>query len=185
MPEETNQGGTPDTTNSTNQNGQGEKPGNGGTPATFDSWLGNQDETVRTLIDTHVSGLKTALASEREQRKELAKELKRAAKGASDEVQTQLEDLSSRLEKYELQVQFYEVAAAAGVSNPKLAYLAAREGGFIDKDGDVKMDAFRAEYPELFKKTVPPSNAGAGTDQGAPGAEKDMNAFIRRSAGRR
>ena len=182
MPEET-PGGTPDT-NSANQNGQNGTSGNGERP-TFESWLGNQNETVRTLIDTHVSGLKSALDSEREQRKDLAKELKKAAKGASDEVQQQLTDLSSRLEMYELQVQFYEAAAAAGISNPRLAYLAAREGGFIDERGTIRMDGLRAEYPELFKKMTPPANAGAGTDKGAPGTEKDMNAFIRRAAGRR
>jgi hypothetical protein len=63
-----------------------EQPGNGGTPETpmsWDAWLQQQPETVRALADAHVSGLKGALAGERDQRKALAKELRDALAKAS------------------------------------------------------------------------------------------------------
>lgn len=177
------------------QNQQGGMPNpDGGTPdggandapITFETWLQAQPDEVRSLISTHEGGLKSALDSERKQRNELAKALKDATKDleAGTEARKALEGLSSKLEEQERQLAFYDAATAAGVSNLKLAWIAAREAGAIDKAGNVNMDTLKKEYPELFKKTpLPPGNAGAGANGQPPGQRGGMDALIRQVAG--
>lgn len=103
--------------------GQGEQGGADGgrpeAPVSWDAWLRQQPETVRTLADAHVSGLKNALAGEREQRKTLAKELKdalaKAEKGS--ELETALTAMASRAETAERRAVFFEMAAAIGFTD--------------------------------------------------------------------
>lgn len=170
----------------------------GGTPApdgempqdgqevTFDSWLTSQDETVKGLIDSHVSGLKSALDSERNQRKELQKSLKETAKAVAEdsEAKSRLDAIAEQMSLYERQTAFYETAVAAGVTNLKLAWLAAREADAISKDGIVNLQQLQTAYPELFKKQSPaPGNAGAGTQTPPNGAGQSMDDVIRRKIG--
>jgi len=166
-------------------NEPGEMPNGGGeTPLTFDSWLEGQGDDIKTLIGDHTSGLKSALQSERDQRTELAKALKDATKGLEEGSQA-LDGLSAKLETHEQQIAFYETATAAGVTNLKLAWLAARGTGAIDKRGNVNIQTLKADYPELFKKApVPPGNGGNGTGANGLPSGEDMNAFIRTAAGR-
>lgn len=172
----------------TNQgNGEQGGEGQGGTPVTFEAWLGQQDETVKRLIATHTSGLKSALDSEREIRKGLERQLREAAAKAEkgSEAQAQLTKLADDLGTATKRADFYEVASAAGCSNLKLAWLAVQhDADLMDSKGAVRMEALKAAYPELFKSTgAPRGNAGSGAGQGgAP--QKDMNAFIRQAAGR-
>lgn len=176
-----NQGVTP--------NPNGETPEGGGAnqaSLTFDGWLGSQADEVKTLITSHVAGLKSALDSERKQRNELTKSLKDATKDmeAGTKAREALEGLTSRMEEQEAQLAFYDTATAAGITNLKLAWIAAREADAIDKRGNVNLETLKQAYPELFKKPVPPpGNAGAGQGNGLPG-KKDMNNFIRAAAGR-
>lgn len=166
----------------------GVTPGAGETPVTFDEWMAAQDETVRGLLETHVAGLKNALKSEREQRGELQKALKDATKELEQgtAARGRLEELSGRLDGYEQQIAAYDVLQAAGVTNLKLAWIAAREAGAVDKNGNVALETLKAEFPELFnQKRVPaPGNAGAGTQAAAPSAGSTVDDLIRRKAGR-
>lgn len=171
-------------------NQPGETPAPGETPGeqmTFDGWLGEQPDDVKSLLDEHTSGLKTALQREREQRKELAGEVKALAKkaDAGSEAREALDNLAAKLEAAERKANFYE-AVAGQVSNPRLAWLAAESNGYVNDDGTVQMETLKAEFPELFKPTqkpVPPGNAGNGAGQGGAG-QPDMNAYIRAAAGR-
>ena len=57
---------------------EGEKPEESSETTTvesFDKWIEGQPESVKTLIATHISGLKSALESERGQRKDLNRKL--------------------------------------------------------------------------------------------------------------
>ena len=174
-----NQGGTPD-------NQDGGTPQNNDQPVTFESWLGNQDDAVKGLVDTHVSGLKTALDSERAQRKELAGQLKTLSKDLEKGSQARdaLESLTGKMEQFEQQLAAYDALSTAGVTNLKLAYIAAREAEAIRKDGTVNLETLKAQYPELFKKqTPPPGGAGAGTGSQPPPTKGDMDALIRQVAG--
>jgi len=100
---------------------------------------------------------------------------------AGSEAQKQLTETADKLASIERQNKFYDAAHAAGVRNLKLAWIAAQE--FMDGDGDVKLDAMKKAYPELFTSQQRVNvNAGDGLqNQQAP---MDMNAIIRRAAGR-
>lgn len=155
-------------------------------PATFDEYLATQPENVRALADTYANGLKTALASEREERKTLAKQLRDATAKAEQGSATakMLEEISGKLEATERRAAFFESASAASVGciNPKAAYLVASAEGLFRKDGTPDWLALQATIPELFRR---PGQANAGAGTGAPPpAQASMNDFIRRAAGR-
>lgn len=162
--------------------GQGEKP------LDFDGWLGAQDETVKGLIDTHLKGLKSALDAERTQRRDYEKQLRDAAakleKGS--DAQKQLEEMAKRSEEDGKRADFFAAAHRAGVTNLQLAWVAAKQDQIFDRKGDVDLEALKEAYPELFTAPAttktPTGNAGAGT--GNVPAKNDMNALIRRAAGR-
>lgn len=176
-----------------NENGA---DGQGGTPngeqgtaeVTFDGWYGDQDDAVKSMVDGHISGLKSALDKERGNVKDLAKQLKDLGKAAEEgsDLKKQIDSISAKLEEYETQNAAYETFAEAGVTNFKLAWIAAQQSGAIDKRGNVNLETLRQEYPELFgkKQKTPAGNAGSGTGSGAPGG-KSMNDFIRTAAGRK
>lgn len=155
-------------------------------PLTFDTWIQGQDETVKGLLDGHISGLKNALNTERESRKGLEKQVRdlagKAEKGS--EAEKQLTALADQINQADQRTEFYEAAHAAGVTNLKLAYLAAREGDLFNKHGQVDFKALRERFPELFGiKPQASGNAGQGTNQPSLPA-KNMNEFIRKAAGR-
>jgi hypothetical protein len=174
-------------------NEQGGMPGESdGTPQneglTFEQWAAGQDDGVKALLDGHVKGLKSALETERGQRQELAKQIKELSKGMEEGSQAReaLAAMSGKLETFEQQLAAYDALSAAGVSNLRLAYLAAREAGAVRQDGTVDLDGLKSQFPELFavKKPTPPGNAGAGAGT-ANGGQTGMNAFIRAAAGRK
>ncbi len=173
MPTEPTSGGTPQTENENSAAGQG---------LTFDGWYSSLEETHKGMIDDHVGGLKSALTDERNQRKELSRKLKEASgqMEAGSAARASLETMTASLDEATQRADFYAAAAAAGVRNLKLAYIAAKTDNLLDDLGGLK-----TAYPEMFGATRPPAgNAGAGAGQdGAPA--KSMNNFIRTAAGRR
>ena len=160
----------------------------GETPAfaSFDAFLTAQPEPVRALVESHTSGLKTALASEREQRKELARQLRDATAAAEkgSALAKTLEEISGRAEAAEKRAVFFETATQPGIgcSNPKAAFLVAQAEGLFKRDGSPDWAALQNVAPELFRKAGQ-ANAGAGVGTPPP-ARASMNDFIRRSAGR-
>ena len=64
----------------TNEQGKQEEQKVEGDALTFDGWFESQPEGVRKLLDEHTGGLKSALKSERESRKDLEKQLRDLAK---------------------------------------------------------------------------------------------------------
>lgn len=160
--------------------GQSETQGQENEALDFDTWLGSQDDKVKTLLDGHTKGLKSALEGERAQRRDLAKQLKDAANKAEagSEAAKQLAEISGKLETEEKRATFYEQASAAGCRNLRLAWLAAQADGLT-------VEQVKAQNPELFGVVKPPpTNGGNGSGGASGGAKKDMNEFIRRSAGR-
>ena len=154
---------------------------------TFESWFGSQDDRVKSLIETHTKGLKSALDSERETRKGLEKQVRELASKAEkgSEAEKQLNELADKMSANDKRVAAYEGLSAAGCSNLKLAYLAAAESGLIDGQGNVNIEKMKTQFPELFKTTqTPPGKAGTGTETKAPGGAT-MNDFIRHAAGRK
>jgi len=92
----------------------------------------------------------------------------------------------------EQRAQFYEDAGRpeTGCPSPRLAYLAAREGDYFDRRGNVTWNKLKEDYPELFvKPKLAPASAGAGVGQAAGSVAAGtgtggMNDFIRAASGR-
>lgn len=164
--QEPGQSGTPDA--------QGETPEIGN----FDEWIAGQPEPVQSLLDQHTTGLRSALQTERENAKTLARQVRELSGklDANSEAGKQLAELSARLETEQQRADFYEQATAAGCRNLRLAWLAAHADGLTLKQ-------VQAQHPDLFAPTRPATNAGNGAQQQG-GAARDMNLFIRRAAGR-
>ena len=159
----------------------------GGETPTFESWIEGQDEQVRGLIDGHVDGLRSALKSEREQRRDFEKQLRDTAKQLEEgsDARQKLEGIAGELDAAEQRAEFYEAAHGAGVANLRLAWLAVQQDDSLrDRRGQVNMVRLKEQYPELFPSPkASAGNAGAGT-QTPPQAAAGMNQFIRRASGR-
>jgi len=157
------------------------------TPANFDEWLKTQPADVQKLYNDDIAGLKSALTSERQQRKDLEGQLRDAAAKAEkgSEAEKLLTEQADQLQGLELQAAFYDDAHTQGVTNLKLAWMAAQEVDAFDRRGNVNWEALKTQFPELFgKSTIPAGDAGKGTQTPPTGDEKSMNAFIRAEAGR-
>lgn len=164
--------------------GENSEPGPG---LVFESWITDQPGEVRSLLDGHERGLKSALESERETRKNLEKQIKdlvgKAEKGS--EMERQLNELVQVQAQAEARAAFYEEAHAAGITNLKLAWIVVGNDGLIDGKGRVNFGEMKTRYPELFTGTrAAPGNAGAGTNS-LPTGKSTMNDFIRTASGRK
>jgi len=161
-------------------------PGTEKAPATWEDILGTLPETQKQLYDQHVASLKNSVQATRTERDTLAKQMKelasRAEKGS--EAEKELEKLSRDLETANRRAQFAEdaVKPEIGCTNIKAAWLLAQAEDAFDKKGNPDWAIIKASAPELFMKPAQRGHAGAGTD--SPPQTADMNAFIRRAAGK-
>lgn len=155
--------------------------------ATFDTWYKALAADAQGLVDDHVDGLRSALNTERSERKGLEKRLKEIQKQADEggDVKVQLQQLSDEMSAATARASFFEAAHAADVKNLRLAWLAANDAGLVDKrTGAVDFGELRKVAPELFvTKVPPPANAGAGAQQNGV-TKPGMNDFLRAAAGR-
>jgi len=140
-----------------NDDGKGTPPGTetppgSETPPDFESWIGEQGDDVKALLDGHTRGLKSALDKERKRAGDLEKSLRDAAKDLEkgSEAQTTLLKLSDELAKTKTENAFYVAAHRAGVNDPDLAYLAAEKNGLIYADGSADFTKLKETYPQLF-----------------------------------
>jgi hypothetical protein len=163
----------------------------GETPAVFEyeTWLAAQPDEVKAGLEQHTSGLTSALTSERESRKDFEKQARDLAEKAEkgSEAQAQLTAVADKLADAERRADFADAAGKAGVSDMKLAYIAAREDEMFDRFGRVDFAKLQEAHPALFGKPAPAAgNAGAGTiTQPAPGGKNaEANDAIRRASGR-
>ena len=169
------------------QEPQGETP-QGDAPVTFEAVYKALPEQQRGALDSHIAGLKSALADERNGRKALEKQLRDLSKTAEEGsvIKAQLDKLAEEQATTTARATFFEQAHEAQVKNLRLAWLAAQDYGLIDaKTGEANFAKLRQMAPELFVvKPLPTANAGNGARQ--PGASDggSMNAFIRAAAGR-
>lgn len=182
----TEPGATPDSNNT-----NGATPEAGATPEselTFEAWLTQQEEPVKKLVDGRLHKLSSALDTERDDRKALARQLRDATKQAEDgsELRKQLDAINEQITEHAAKADFFEEAHGRHVSNLRLAYLAAKSGGLISERGKVDWDALKTGYPELFTIDKPPApprgNAGSGTGR-QPETKPNMNDWIRQAAG--
>ena len=172
-----------------NAAGQQGASGNEAPPAALATWEAVVEalpEDQRGMFDEHVRGLRSALETERGQRKDLSKQLRDATDSLEEgsAARDSLEALQEKLDEAEQRADFSEAAVAEGVANPRLAYLAAQQIEAFDRRGNPDWEALKTQFPELFQKPAPPpANAGAGTSS-TPAAGQSMNALIRQASGR-
>lgn len=174
-------------TTATNTDQQAATTGEQSEALTFDGWYGKLDDKQKDMVDDHVSGLKSALTSEREERRRLSTQLKQLSKSAEEgsDFQKQLQETMGQLDEAEKKARFLEDAHGQNVSNLKLAWLAAKEEKLISRDGSVDFLKLRETAPELFERKTPTPAGNAGTGNGQAGiAKPDMSKWIRAAAGR-
>jgi hypothetical protein len=169
-------------------------------PATFEDWAKDQPKEILGLVENHTANLKSALASERTERKKLADQLKEISGQLEEgsEAKKQLEAIGGQMDTANTRADFYEQAAIAGISGNsiKLAWAAAGADGLIEEfvNGRTRkvewvglFERMKTDYPNLFSTPVPArapvGNAGNGAGQPVP-TSANMNQIIRRGAGR-
>ena len=174
-----------------NQQGDGqsgETPTPEPTAVTFETVYGALPPEQRSVIDTHIGGLKSALKDERDGRKQLEKQLRDLSRQAEEgsALRTQLDKLAEEQSTTSAKATFFEQAHDAQVKNLRLAWLAAQDYGLVDaKTGEADFAKLRQQAPELFAaKPVPSANAGNGAGQPGVNDGRNMNDFIRAAAGR-
>lgn len=151
------------------------------TPQDFAAWIAAQGEETQALYNDHIGGLKSALKSERDERKGLAKQVADLAKQAEagSDAQKQLEAFGKQLEAADRRTAAYEQLHQAGVSNLKAALTLAEADEMFDRRGNVQIKELKEAYPELFRAAPTTNgNAGSGTGAGQPKGGT-MNDFIR------
>ena len=166
----------------------GEMPSDTEQPApSFDAWYTTLDAPQRQLLDGHLQGLRSSLATERQQRADLARQVKdfavKAEKGS--DLEKQLNALQASLQTAERRAAFAEDAARPeiGCLSMRAAYALAVADDLFDRQGRPDWAAIRQAAPELFRRVGAGSaDGGAGTTGGQP--KVSMNDIIRRAAGR-
>lgn len=163
------------------------EPAAGATPETWEAWLDSQPDNVKALYRSHSEGLLNTVKATRDERDTVKKQLKDLAKKAEEgsDLKKQLDGMTAQLEKTEKRAAFLEEAIKPEIQcrNPRAAWIVAEAAELFNKNGSPDWAAIKAEAPELFGAPTANANAGAGT-QSPPPKQNDMNAFIRRKAGK-
>jgi hypothetical protein len=158
-------------------------------PQTYEELIATLPEHQRKLFDDHIAGLKSALDTERKQRKEQEKKLKDLASQAEegsqlkeqlDKAAEDIAEANRRAELAQARAAFNEEAARQGVKRTSfsLAWLALQDAGLQGKDGTVDWDALKEHYPDLFEQPKTSAAAGSGTRR-PPESKKTMDDILR------
>lgn len=162
----------------------------------WEKWIAEQEADVRKAYEEHVSGLKTALKTERDASVTLQKQVKELTEKATvaSDAQKQVEALQAKMTELETsattstqalteaqgklgaltkQFAFHREAAAKGVSNPDNAFLIAQGKGLIGEDGAIDWKEFQKAAPEQFgaMATSATNPARGGTGESDPFTE--------------
>lgn len=176
----------PNETNNDAGGSGGQQDDQGGGTPTWEQVVEALPEEQRALYNTHTQGLRSALQSERDQRSDLARQLREATQQLEQgsAARTQLEQMTAQLDQANRRAEFAEAAVRPeiGCTNVRLAWLAATEIDAFDRGGSVNWAKLKEQFPELFaKQGPPPGNAGAGNN--TPPQTTGMTQIIRRAAG--
>lgn len=119
----------------------GEQQQSGQPPADFEAWLAKQPDEVKTLYETHTSGLKTALEKERKANKKRDDEEARKAKEAQDAQLSEADKINKRLAA--LQQERDQLAAQVRLTQAREALVIAAEHDKIEfASAQAMRDAF-------------------------------------------
>jgi len=158
----------------------------GAKPLVFDTWLTEQDEPVKAVINTRFQALENTVKATRDERDAIKVQVKdlltKAEKGSA--LEKSLNETMAKLDATEKRAAFFEDAVKPGIDcrNPKAAFALAMAENLFDRKGIPDWATLKTEAPELFGKVVINANAGEGS--GNKLKNSDMNMIIRRAAGR-
>ena len=173
----------PDTTQTQVQNKQSEQ--NNEQPDSFEAIL-EKDPKIKELYEQHTAALLNTVKATRDERDTLKNQVKdllaKSEKGSENE--KALTETLLKLEATERRATFVEEAVKPGIDcrNPRAAYALAVTIDAFDRKGNPDWTLLKKEAPELFGKLNPSAHGGSGTNE--PPQANDMNAMIRRAAGR-
>lgn len=178
---------TPDAETTTTTTTEITDTGAGSEELTAEKWLEGLDEKSKGFLDSHTSGLKSALEKEREMRKQYQDQFKdllpKAEKGS--ELEKQLQAAIEKQAETDKRSEFYDQAHARGVTNLKLAWLAATSDESLQlRDGSVDFTKLQATHPELFKAKTASTSAGSGAGT-EPTPNQTVSDSIRAALNRR
>jgi hypothetical protein len=156
----------------------------------FETFLATQPEQVRKLYDTHVSGLKTALTSEREQGKTLQtrlSDIKKLFGSDPEKAKQEFDKLSEDYKVAQSRIEFLEEAVKPEVEclNPAAAWLVATGKGLFNSKGVPDWKAIREEAPQLFGKPTVRSHGGNGMGDDRTPRPFNMNDAVRENIQRK
>lgn len=145
---------------------------------TYEEVLAKLTEEERTVLDEHNQGLLNSVKATRQERDDLAKELKSLAKkiDVDSEAGKQVGELQVRLAQAEKKANFLDAASKVGVKRPSAAYAIANSENLYTEDGQPDWEKIKESVPELFGTQAINSDAGSGTKTKV---EKNFNANIR------
>jgi len=157
----------------------------------FDEYLSKADPKIVELYNGHVSGLKTALERERDDRRKLSEQVKSLLPKAEEGSELQgklaetvklLEQTEQRFVEEQRRANFAEQAIRpeVGCTNVKAAYALAVSENLFTKDGSPAWTELKRLAPELFKSGMN-SKTNAGNSKSV--ITSDINSAIRRAAG--
>lgn len=160
-------------------------------PQTFEEMLAALPEDFRAAHEQHTKGLKSALATERETRKAVEKQLREAAAAAEEgsDAKTRLEGMAADLDRATRRAEFAEAAHAAGVADVRLAWLAVEaDETLLTRTGAVDFEALKQAHPAVFATAGAPRPSGMDAGSGlrnTAAPEPSMTDYILTAAGRR
>lgn len=177
----------PTTTTTVTPPANGDQTQAANTQETWDQYIAKQPTDVQERYEAHIVGLRNTVKSTRDERDQMAKQLREAAGKAEkgSEAEKSLTELAGRLEAAERRAAFLEDALKPeiGCRNPRAAFALAQAEGLFDRKGFPDWNAIKATAPELFGQLQAKSNAGSGTES-PPAKSGGMNDYIRKAAGR-
>jgi len=153
----------------------------------WDDVLKELPEDVKALYTEHHTGLQNSVKATRDERDDLAKQIKdllpKAEKGS--ELEKSLTEALGKLDQADKRANFAEQAIKPeiGCRNVKAAFALATASDLFKKNGDPDWDALKKDAPELFGAVIPEGNGGSGTDEDDMKPENvnaNFNAQLRR-----
>lgn len=162
----------------------------GGAPATWEEYVASlpddQRTAVQALYTAQNQSLLNTVKATRDERDQMATELRDAAKKAEkgSNAEAELLEKANKLDEANKRADFFADAPAKQCKNPKAAWALAKQDNLFTKSGLPDWETLQSTAPELFGPITKPkgkAGAGVGTDKAPEG--QTINQFIRGAAG--
>jgi len=176
---------TQQTQQQTTQQQQTQQTGEQQAKKSWDDVLKEMPEDAKALYNEHTAGLQNTVKATRDERDDLAKQIKDLLPKAENgsELEKSLTEALGKMESSNKRADFVEQAIKPeiGCRNIKAAYAVALQYDLFKKNGDPDWDLIKKESPESFGVIIPDGDGGNGTETKIK-TNDDFNAELRRRA---